>query len=901
MPSRLRSRKLVALASVLGLWGVLLLVALLPGRGVAAYLNDSTAFSAAGPQAAPLTWLPSRTDGFNHAASSAQTLLEYKGRLYAGSVAGATGSALIWAHDQGSGWTPSSAPGFGGPNLGVYALAAYHDVLYAGTANPNGGQVWSSGGEGWSHAADNGFDNRANIAVAALAAFKGRLYAGTHNVGGAQIWEYDGQRWSQVAAGGLGDPDNLVVESFAVYGDKLYCGTRNAGGGQIWSTVDGRNWSVVIGDGFGRSSNVAITALIPHNRELYATVENSQDLGTEIWRFDWIAWRRSVSSGFASPDRPFDIHNSAVTSLATHDGVLYAGTSNRVGGAQIWFNDGTGWWTSAREGLGTGASGHTAHSLASHGGSLWVGIESEPHGAAVWRGDHMLGFTVISEPEMVTPTYRIRYDTRIQNTMGVVLTGLQAVNTWEDRDNCVYDVYARQELTWDIGTLSPGESSSHKFTLETHSWCQPQIVTATVRLQGQNLAPMYDFATTVISAAAKHTPTPSPTVGPVGPFTTILQQGLGGYAGTEDSHLYRIHPDRPYCDKSLTYVGNQQRYAGLIRFDLTPIPHQASVVSATLRLYAAGWLQGEHLPIGAHVISRTVQFCEATWQRSRAGEPWAASGCNDSLEDRRPEPEDFFTTSGVRRWYDLDITSAVSGWLAGSLPNNGLLLRSLAKWDSEAIIFASAEYSEPTVRPMLIVTYLTEPLPTTTPTPTGTRQATPSVTTTLTPTQESTLTPTGTIPPPCPDLYEPNDSFASAWHIGWGDHVESFICSADDVDYFEADIGSQPFSGFRVTLSNLPQNYDLQVYDMSQRLIASSTKPGLEAETATVALERIYVRVTGASGAHDRSQEYHLDVIPVSVPTATATFTPTITPTPTETPLVWQVYLPVATRRDVGR
>jgi len=895
MPPWLRSRRVLALLAICAVWGGLLVLALLPGTGVSARRESPAQSSSIGPQAWPLTWTPSRSDGFDHSSFSVEALLGFGGRLYAGLIADGSSQVLIWSYAPGSGWLPSSEAGFGGPNRGVHAFAVHNDVLYAGTDNPNGGQVWSSGGEGWSHAADNGFGNAANSSVTALTSFKGRLYAGTRNEDGAEIWAHDGQRWTRVVAGGLADASNVSVEALAVLGDRLYAGTRNPGAGQIWSTVDGNNWNVFVDDGFGTASNVAVTALTAHDGQLYAGVENNSGQGAEIWRYDWIAWRRSASGGFATAGSPLDVHNSAVASLAPHDGVLYAGTVN-VDGTQIWFNDGTGWWASTKEGLGTDGDSPAAMALVSHDGALWAGIENQVDGAAVWQGRRLIDLSVISEHEVVTPTFRIRWDTHVTNNTDSALVALQAINTWEDVGNCLYDAYGQTRLTWDIGTLQPGEHVSHKFTLETHSWCQAQVVTGTVRLQGLDFAPMYDFAITLITGAP--TPTPSATPGPVGPFTAVLQQGLDGYSGTEDTHLYRIQPTQSQCAKTLTYVGNQQRYAGLIRFDLAPIPDGVTVVSAALRLHAVGWLEGTNLPIGAHVISRTVDVCQATWVQARDGEAWGGSGCSDEATDRRAAPEDTFTTAGIRRWYELDITQAVSSWLDGSLPNNGLLLRSLDLEENEAIIFASAEYSEPTVRPMLVVTYLTELLPTSTPSPTTTEIPTP----TTTPTSTATATPTGTTTPT-----EPPSLMATKLvdkdHATVGDELQYTVVVMNDILS-----GEDPGADVRI-VDQLPETLDLvpgslspqATYDAGTRTInwqGQVPRGGsiqidfgavlTEAAAGMDSVSNLAVVIDAFGRQLEAAAQTH-----VTAPTATVTPTELGTPTPTSTRLPWHVYLPV--------
>jgi hypothetical protein len=402
--------------------------------------------------------------------------------------------------------------------------------------------------------------------------------------------------------------------------------------------------------------------------------------------------------------------------------------------------------------------------------------------------------------------------------------------------------------------------------LLTHSWCQPQLVTNTVRLQGDNLAPMFAFADTAILEAPTPTAMPSPSPTPIDTVVVTLQQGLEGYSGASSTYLSQNNPTRNYCQEPSIRVGAHRQLAGLLRFELDSIPSNSALVSATLHLYGLERAQGRDISIGLFAISRTVDACQASWNQSRSGEQWGIAGCQDVQTDRSPNSQASFTTSGTRHWYALDVTEAVRGWLEGSQPNNGFLL--LGPQDnSEVHSFASVAHGEQTLRPKLSLAY-SALAPTETPTPTHTQTATPV----------------------CPDPYEPNDGFSAAWDIAWGGHIESFLCSPQDVDDYRADMGTQPYNAFNIALSNLPADYNLDVYDVAQRLIASSTQPGLDSENVIVGERLVIIEITGADGAHNPTQPYHLDVIPVILPTATPTATPGPTPTPF---LPWRLYLPL--------
>jgi hypothetical protein len=677
-------------------------------------------------------------------------LREYRGRLYAGLHASNAGAALIWSYDAAAGWAVSSQAGFGGANSAVRSLAVYDGILYAGTSNTEGGQVWSSGGEGWSHVADTGFGDAANVAVTCLTVFKGRLYAATQNSAGSQIWAYDGQNWASVVTSGLQDAANSSVQSLAVHANRLSAGTRNSNGAQLWSSADGIHWTEFSTADWG-SAVTTVTALASYGSELYAAISGPPDQGAAVWKYDGVSWRESSSAGFSAASSPLDVNNATITALAVHSDHLYASTANDLYGTQIWFTDGLGWWPSTKTGLGQRENNRAAPALVSYAGALWAGVENSVDGASVWYASPRLGLTVVSEPEFVVAPNRIRYETWITNTLSIDLSGLQAFDTWESSGDCVYDFMGRTHLRWDVGDLRPGESASHKFTLDTHSWCLPQVVTNTVRLQGDNLAPLFAFARTLITEGPP--PTPSPTVTPVGPFTLTLQTGLDGYTGVEDTYLSQTSASQHFDQEARMRIGDKQRLNGLLRFDLSAIPATSHISQATLHLYGFDWRFGRDIEVSLHVISRTVTVPEATWIQARQSETWGTAGCQDTKADRRATPEYTFATTGLRSWYEIDARSAVQAWVDGAMDNNGWLLLG-PEGDEEVHAFASAEHPTASWRPMLIVSYYTGPQPTVTPTSTvPAATATPTTTEmppqspTVSRTATSTLTPSTTASP----------------------------------------------------------------------------------------------------------------------------------------------------------
>lgn len=255
-------------------------------------------------------------------------------------------------------------------------------------------------------------------------------------------------------------------------------------------------------------------------------------------------------------------------------------------------------------------------------------------------------------------------------------------------------------------------------------------------------------ATSTPTATGTSTPTltPEPTRAPV---KVVFQQDLDGYQGAQDTTIYQFDADNSYLyTVDPLKVGEKQRLASVLRFELISVPVDAYITSATLELYAVGWsAPGDGVTVGAYAITQTTVLDELTWTAARAGAPWGAPGCNSVTSDRRPDPEASVLVTELGRWYRLDVTSLVQSWTNRSLPNNGLLLRApLDLLDPQIFFFASAEHRDRNLRPRLLINYSFEPISEPSPTRVGTlaptRTSLPAATATLTPAPgaENTIT-----------------------------------------------------------------------------------------------------------------------------------------------------------------
>ncbi len=281
----------------------------------------------------------------------------------------------------------------------------------------------------------------------------------------------------------------------------------------------------------------------------------------------------------------------------------------------------------------------------------------------------------------------------------------------------------------------------------------------------------------------------------------------------------------------------------LVGFDLSKIPSNAVVTSAELGLYL---ITGS----GQSSVTVSLQRCTSAWKEH--------SVTYKTMPGMTSVTSTKVGTGGG--WVKWDARKLVAGWVDGSYTNYGAAFLGPSSGSDYERVFSSREKG-PAAR--LMITYS---LPTPTPTATPTRTSTPTPTATSTPTPTPTPTPTGT-PTTCDDPHEPNDTLADAWSLdplsedGEGS-IESWICSPTDEDFFSftAAINDQ----ILVTLDRLPKNYDLELYDPHDDLVAFSTRPGTTAESITFIASNFdgayRARVLTPDGEYNESQPYHLAV-----------------------------------------
>ena len=282
-------------------------------------------------------------------------------------------------------------------------------------------------------------------------------------------------------------------------------------------------------------------------------------------------------------------------------------------------------------------------------------------------------------------------------------------------------------------------------------------------------------ATPTPTATATPTPTGTP---PTGQQTMTFQDGVSpdaSYAGTTDVILANdAEPNANLggLENLETFYGEGEEYRrSLLRWDLSALPGDITISSATVELYRYDGSAENAMQIALYRVTR--DWAEgtgndfwpdpsyvpdgATWTLASPGTAWTTPGGDF---DAAVVGQVTLPAGMGNGWISLDATAAVRAWIEDGLPNYGLLLRPLSG-DYTYHYYYSRNHGTPNLRPRLVVTYTVGGAVTATPTPTA------------------TSTPTSTPTPPCNldgDLDGDGDVdiadimlAASHWHTAVGD------------------------------------------------------------------------------------------------------------------------------------
>ncbi len=192
----------------------------------------------------------------------------------------------------------------------------------------------------------------------------------------------------------------------------------------------------------------------------------------------------------------------------------------------------------------------------------------------------------------------------------------------------------------------------------------------------------------------------------------VLQQGLNNYYGTVDTHILESKQDRNTGGHTLieatTYNGGGGDEKNiLVKYDLSSIPSNATITSATMDLCLINVRNG--------IADKTVDLHEITesWtEGSGTGiDGQVVSGVTWLTQPAYSSTTMVSQTIGSMpdTWYTFNVTGLVQQWVNGTKTNYGITIKeNVPNSSAGAKDFASSEYeTDISKRPRLSITYTT--------------------------------------------------------------------------------------------------------------------------------------------------------------------------------------------------
>ena len=167
-----------------------------------------------------------------------------------------------------------------------------------------------------------------------------------------------------------------------------------------------------------------------------------------------------------------------------------------------------------------------------------------------------------------------------------------------------------------------------------------------------------------------------------------------------DAYIKKERPDeRRGTDPELRVKGEANKLKrSLLRFDLSSLPSDAIVSSATLSLFVKA-ASGGALTVNAHSVTKAWNEAEVTWKVSDKSVNWTAQGGDyDAAVAASTVVDD---TKNV--WRTWSIGSLVSGWRTDPATNLGLILAATSS--NAEKVFKSSDDGTVNQRPKLEVCF----------------------------------------------------------------------------------------------------------------------------------------------------------------------------------------------------
>lgn len=167
-----------------------------------------------------------------------------------------------------------------------------------------------------------------------------------------------------------------------------------------------------------------------------------------------------------------------------------------------------------------------------------------------------------------------------------------------------------------------------------------------------------------------------------------------------DDDINEDSPFNNYGTTSTLWVGDNNQWRALVYFDLSAIPGNAIITSASVIMRVVGG-SGNTLSVGAYTITSNWNEYEANWYDRTYSNTWLNPGSDHNVLEL--SITDVTNSLIDNSWI---VTSAVQDWISGTTSNYGLVFKGSNSANHEKY-FASRENSNINYRPRLVITYTT--------------------------------------------------------------------------------------------------------------------------------------------------------------------------------------------------
>jgi RHS repeat-associated protein len=186
----------------------------------------------------------------------------------------------------------------------------------------------------------------------------------------------------------------------------------------------------------------------------------------------------------------------------------------------------------------------------------------------------------------------------------------------------------------------------------------------------------------------------------------------------------------------------------LIKFDLSSIPTNAVITSATLSLWTTADLSDNPRTIRVYRLKKAFNESEATWEKASMNVSWQGLGASgaDDREGVDIGSIPILANEPLNTEKQISLSPAqIQEMTSGAFINNGFIIAADPATElNDRFNYKSSDASNVSQRPKLVIHYTTA---TATPTPSSTLTPTVTATPSQTPTQHVTVTPSHTFTP----------------------------------------------------------------------------------------------------------------------------------------------------------